>query len=201
MDTRKKVLLGVGLLAAVFLLGKGNRVSPLNQADPSWANKPVGNGGRSYSAIGCVVTAITAAVNALRGTSFRPSDLMPGGRAGLTSADYTGGSVKSDQAFARLGCVVTGRIDNARRSMGIPTMCQIIDTALAAGQLALLRVDYDLTTSETNHTVVCYAKSGSSYTCMDPAGGKVIQIPASSLSVQRSPTKVYEVTGIQTVRK
>ncbi len=202
MDTRQKIRLAAALVAVYLLFGrKGLRVKPLSQGDIRWAGQTVGNSSSTYSSIGCVVTAVTMAANALRGTNYTPNDLRPGGNAGLTSSYYDGGAIRSEQAFAKLGCRVTGRVDNGRVSLGVPTMCQIIDTALASGQLALLRVDYDLASPETNHTVVCYSHDGDSYVCVDPAGGRVIKIPGSTLQMQRTADKLYSVTGIQSVAK
>jgi hypothetical protein len=201
METKQKVILGLGLLAAVVLLGKGDKsVRPLNQGDPSWKSKRVGNGSDNYGNIGCVCTAVTMTVNALRGTSFTPDDLMPGAGAGLNTGDYDGSSIKSAQVFEKLGCVQTGRTD-AARSLGVPTMCSVIDTALGAGQLVVLRVDYDLTKAGTNHSVVCFKKDAGHYVCADPAGGVIIRIPEGSLILQRTSSRQYTVTGIQTVAK
>lgn len=177
-------------------------VTLLAQGDPQWASKLVGvttNPTKTYAAVGCVVTALTIAANALLGRRLLPSDLQPGGSAGLTSAHYTGVGINSGPAAAALGLKIVGRIGESaanRTELGLSTMRGAIDKALASGGLALVRVDYDLSSPESNHTLVCFGRDATGYLCADPAGGKKVTLSLTGLFTQRSPTKTYAAVGV-----
>lgn len=181
----------------------------LSQSDPRWRDKLVGNGRATYNAVGCVVTAMAVAMNTLRAaqdpnaSAITPDMLMPG-RGLLDASDYDGGAIRSDQAFGKLGFVTRDRVRNvSRTAANIAMMRALIDSTLAAGGVALLRVDYDLSTPADNHTLCCFARFGDSltsrrYFCVDPAGGITLELNAD-LWVQRTPTKLYSVVGVQPV--
>lgn len=196
METRTKVALGLLVVGAFVFSRRGavgsSNVRPLAQGDSRWGNLLVGNGSSPYKATGCVVTCVTMVVNALTGASLTPDHLRPG--IMLTSAEYAGGAILSEQAFARLGCVVRNRI---RDSRDVSAMCALIDDTLSKGGLAVVRVDYDLSTPEDNHSVVCFAHDGTGYKCADPANGSIITL-SHSLFLQK-PSKTYNATGVQPV--
>jgi len=113
-----------------------------------------------------------------------------------------GASIISGIAATALGLTITGRIEPAlanRSVSGVSNMRATIDRTLSSGGLALIRVDYDLSTADTNHTVVCFGRDGSGYLCADPAGGKQITLSSSGLFVQRTPTKTYAAVGVAPV--
>lgn len=220
METHTKIAIAVGV-GALILFSRRSRASDggrmtrsntgsagtksvetLAQGDPRWGGFLVGNTTdrtKTYANVGCVTTAITAALNALRGTRFTPADLRPGAAAGLNSSHYQGASIISDTAAPALGLVIAGRIAPAlsnRSAQGLANMRAAIERALAGGGLALVRVDYDLTTADANHTVVCFARDPTGYLCMDPAGGKRITLSFDGLFTQRTPTKTYAAVGV-----
>jgi hypothetical protein len=176
-------------------------VMPLRQGDPRWGSQTVGNGGpsKTYAAVGCVTTAMTVAVNALRGTGYTPDALRPGGAAGLTSAHYTGASMRTDLVAPALGLKIEGRVapgSGNRTPEGLRLMLATLDNALARGGLVLVRVDYDLSTEDTNHTVTCFARDATGYKCVDPGNGDIITLSADALFFQRSQTKTYAAVGL-----
>ncbi len=201
MQTRTKILLGIAVAYLLFAK-KGGAVSLgsgrfLAMGDPRWGSKTVGNGPGVYSGIGCVTTAVTIAVNMLKGTTLTPDQLKPG--IMLAASDYDRDSIFSDQAFSKLGCVVRGRVRGlARTSSNIAMMKSLIDDCLAKGGVALVRVDYDVSTQNDNHTVVCFAHSALGYQCADPAGGVEV-ILDDNLFARRSASKTYSANGVQPV--
>lgn len=202
-----KIAIGVGVAYLLLFAKRGSAmplvaagrvfVRPLAQGDPRWGAKFVGNSTKTYANIGCVTTAVTMAVNALKGTSLTPDMMQPGKM--LTTSDYDGASIKSDQALARLGCIVRGRIRAvAHNAGGIAQMRNLLDDTLMKEGVAIVRVDYDTSTPEDNHSVVCFARDANGYHCADPAGGTMITLDAN-LECRRTSTKFYAATGVQPV--
>lgn len=194
-----------GGLALLYFLMRSSNVSAsslgtglfLNQADLRWGSKTVGNGNGTYAAIGCVTTCVTIVVNMLKGTTLTPDQLKPG--IMLTAADYDGSSIRSDQALARLGCVVRGRVRSLNRTASsIAQMRSLIEDCLTQGGVAIVRVDYNLSTAEDNHSVVCFKKTAAGYHCADPAGGVEV-ILDDRLFARRSASKTYSANGVQPV--
>lgn len=206
METRTKILLGGALFAVVWLAASsraraagfigGGFMQPLNQGDPAWKNTLVGNSTRTCGDVGCVVTSMAMAANSLRGTNWTPADLRPGYAAGLKATDYSGAGLVLESAAQKLGLKCFDRIvDSQRNQAGIDNMRALIEATLANAGVAVLRVDYDLSSPETNHTIVCYAHSPAGYECMDPAGGKPITLD-ERLFLQRTSTKQYSCNGV-----
>lgn len=192
-----------GGLALLFFFMRSSKVSALgtgrflNQADLRWGSKTVGNGNGTYAAIGCVTTCVTIVVNMLKGTTLTPDQLKPG--IMLTAADYIGSAIASDQALTRLGCVVRGRVRSLNRTASsIAQMRSLIDDCLAKGGVAIVRVDYDLSTAKDNHSVVCFKKTAAGYHCADPAGGVEV-ILNDQLVARRTPKLLYSANGVQPV--
>lgn len=212
----RAAFVGLAAFAVLALASRRSSVSEkamnaktLNQADPRWANLLVGNSNATYRVIGCVVTAMCVAMNTLKAArdpnakALLPDMLMPS-RGLLSASDYEGGAIRSDQAFAKLGFTTRDRVRNvARTAANIAMMRALIDATLAGGGVALLRVDYDLSTPADNHTVTCFARFGDSmtsrrYFAVDPAGGVTIEFNADLLC-QRTSGKLYSVVGVQPV--
>lgn len=172
---------------------------PLNQSDLRWGLTLIGNSsGSTCASVGCVVTSLTMAVNALRAKSFIPPDLRPGGAAGLTTFNYTPGSAAMvlETAAERLQLKIAGRVrSSARDAAGLANMRRLIDDALAKKGLAILRIDYDPSSPADNHSIVCFGKFGSEYFCADPAGGVSIALD-QNLFCQRTSSKAYFCNGV-----
>jgi hypothetical protein len=194
------------------LPGAGGLVVPLNQGDPRWNDLVVGNSsagpdksGRSphrFGLIGCVSTSATFAINTLTGQQLTPPEVvrraLPFFINGKTPSGPGVLMVLTTKSLSQFGvkCGEKVNSDDRNRTNDLPKLRAALDATLAAGGVALVRVDYDLTSPETNHTIACFAKAPDGYKCADPAGGVIITLDPSTLAVQRTKTKVYSVTGV-----
>lgn len=186
----------------------------VGQANPEWAAMDVGFSKEKSADVGCVLAGFTASVNALTGQMLTPRDVNEMAKA---ANRFTKASLHTTDLAPLLACKKTPSIDKTRV---LPTLKGLIREALAeevdggggvtddkgrpgkGGGLALIRIDYDLTTPQTtNHTIVCYASSvdkngRETWACMDPAGaGKYIELDGD-LFVQRTAKRKYFAVGV-----
>jgi hypothetical protein len=199
MRTPVKVVLAV-LVAGILLRAKSSKagtmtaagattVRLLGQGDPQWAKQTVGFSTQTMENVGCVLTALTIAINALTGRALTPVQVNDTAKA---NSAFTGAGIISGDVAKLFGCRKTTPITDSRN---VPEIRALIDDTLAKGGLALVRVDYELGTPNSNHTIVCFGRSAAGYECADPAGlGKLITLD-SNLFVQRTTSKKYFGVG------
>jgi hypothetical protein len=180
----------------------GSNIKLLGQGDPAWASLAVGFSTRTMSDIGCVLTALTMAINALTGQQLSPIDVNAFAKAmgnkGAKLPGFDGASIFSSNVASLLGCRKTTAISDSRN---VPEIRALIDDTLAKGGLALVRVDYELGTPNSNHTIVCFRRTPAGYECADPAGtGKIITLN-NDLFIQRTSTRQYFGVGCAPIFK
>jgi hypothetical protein len=213
VQTSTKIFLGVSVVAlwlatrkrnaGAQMVASGLNVLPLNQGASTWGSKLVGNSTdvkNTYARVGCVVTALTIAANTLLGKNFTPDQLRPNGGAGVPSSVYSGASIGNFEAAARalgLSALEAQRIRNSpRTAASLANMRLLLDDTLSRGGVATVRVDYDTATPEDNHTLICFSRDQFGYKCADPAGGVIVTLEPSTLTVRRSSSKTYAATGV-----
>jgi hypothetical protein len=181
VQTSTKIFLGVGVVAlwlatrkrnaGAQMVASGLNVLPLNQGASTWGSKLVGN-----------------------------STDVKNTCAGVPSSVYSGASIGNFEAAARalgLSALEAQRIRNSpRTAASLANMRLLLDDTLSRGGVATVRVDYDTATPEDNHTLICFSRDQFGYKCADPAGGVIVTLEPSTLTVRRSSSKTYAATGV-----
>lgn len=197
MKTVTKVALAVCGFGLMMSGGKAKSsvmkyaVKTLNMLNPEWGKKFVGNSTELIEDVGCMVTAAIAAANMMKGRVMRVDD---GIEIIKKAGGFSGALLILDTAMRALGCY-SSDAERVRNSHNIPELRAKIDNTLDRGGLAMIHVDYDLSTPLSNHFIVCYGRENGKYLCMDPAGGALISLN-ENLFVQRTHTRQYTATGV-----
>lgn len=174
--------------------------TPQRGGDPRWGETLIGSSSKRINQVGCLVTVMSMACNRLRGTSLTPADVVAIGNR--NPGCFSGANTNTVNMAAALGLSspVRGRVfGDASRSQ----LRDCIDSALAAGGVVSLHVDYnrDQTgTLEGDHFVLCIGRvdipeQGPTYLCADPLKGTVRPIFADTLTGPAFSGKTYLVVG------
>jgi hypothetical protein len=187
---QKVAVVGGALWGLSLFVGGGLVVSKavrgLVQNSSAWGRMRLGNGGSTIGGGGCLLTALTMAVNALKGLSMTPPQVNDIGVA--AGAFGTNSSEMNPAILAQaLGLTIVERIRNDPTN--VAGMVRVVDEALAADGLAVVHVDY---TDDTrgDHFVLVNGKTGSGYTAVDPVSAKTITLDGGL----RGPSKWGSVT-------
>ena len=223
MDRNTKLALAVAAVAGVFFFSKKSRaesgagaalaiantfgggaalVKPLAQGDPRWASLAVGFSQQRCALVGCVLTTLTMATNALRGTNLTPPEVneivkrFPNGFS--SSGSGVALNLGAGPAAHAVGLEIGVRL---QEGSSIADVQRVTTAAIAGGGLAAVRVIYDEHDGKpSGHTVLCFGSGPEGLLCADPANGgassgKIITIPPSGV-LQRIPGKLtYTLTG------
>lgn len=166
------------------------------QGDARWAAVPVGEGREPFSAVGCMVTSLTAAAGALGTSTSTPPQANDAIKA---AGGFSGTSLILTKAAATLGLRA---VEGERIRAGQGTRGELraaLDDTLDRGGLALVHVDYDTASPTANHFILCFARDADgAYLCHDVAGpaAKVIKLAPATLDVQRTPSRRYTAAGV-----
>jgi hypothetical protein len=197
MKTITKVALAVCGFGLMMSGGKAKSsvmkyaVKTLNMLSPEWGKTFVGNSTELVENVGCMATAAIASANMMKGRVMRVDD---GIQIIKNAGGFSGSLLILDTAMKALGCY-SSDAERVRNSRNIPELRAKIDNTLERGGLAMIHVDYDLSTPTSNHFIVCYGREAGKYLCMDPAGGALIALD-ENLHVQRTQTRHYDATGV-----
>lgn len=138
--------------------------SPLFQNDPRWKDTPIGlQNSLTISQVGCLLTSMAMVMNHF-GASETPASL----NARMKAANgFSGAWIKAAQVpaqFPQLGVVRQKHLE----CKGQPAPLDLVDAAIAAGSLVVVRVDWTPDAAIDSHWVVIHAKRGSDYAIWDP---------------------------------
>ncbi len=204
METKTKVLIGLGAVAAFLVLQRsvGGFVSGvLGQAfmggkRTPWASLKLGTGSSTIGAGGCILVSLTTAFN-----RFNPGSPMTPDVANdilKSKGAFVGSNMRIDDGAAALGIDLQEDI----RGASVAAMKAAIDKTLDAGGMALLRVAHGSVTAAGDHTVLITGRSGGGYTAADPALAKTIAIDSNLRSDAGSAwgaKKPYTGVQVQTL--
>jgi hypothetical protein len=175
---QKVAVVGGALWGASLLVGGSGglvvskAVRGLVQNSDAWGRMRLGTGGSTIGGGGCLLTALTMAVNALKGLSMTPPQVND---VGVAAGAFGSNSSEMNPAVLAqaLGLHIVERIRN--EPTHVPDMIRVVDEALAAGGLAVVHVDYT-EDARGDHFVLVNGKTGSGYTAVDPVSGKTISL-------------------------
>ncbi|MDX9990142.1 C39 family peptidase [Thiothrix unzii] len=144
------------------------------QADPAWANMPVGSSGEPMSAVGCTLTSIAMGLSGL-GYPLTPGEVNAKltSNAGLTDNGYV---IWNKVATLTKGAVAVVPVDNSYAR---------IDRELAANRPVIVKV---LLGGIVQHWVLVVGKEGQEYIALDSLNKTKKPVLLSSLS-----SKIYAV--------
>jgi len=185
-----------GRMRSVKVLGQ-NYLFPNSGIVAPWARVPLGNGSSSIGGAGCIEVSMTMAFN-----SYNPDTPM--------TPDVANGLMKSAGAFAvgsssmvlKTGANALGLDmpdDQHTQPADVATIHRILDKALSANALALLRVYHGGNRTMGDHTVLVYGSDGSNYLAADPALVRPITFNSNLVSADGAlwgPHVPYEGMGV-----
>ncbi len=182
---QKVAVVGGGFWAASLFIGGGVVVSKavrgLVQNSSAWGGNQLGFGSSTIGRGGCLITALTMAVNAILGRSLSPADVNQIGR-NVGAFAPNSSDVDPAQLARALGLKIGERIRGMPDDLG--NMIRVVDEALLAGGLAVVHVDHE-GDRDGDHFIVINAKTASGYTAVDPVNAKTIPLTAGL----RGPSK------------
>ena len=149
------------------------------QADPAWANMPVGNSGETMSAVGCTLTSISMGLSGL-GHPLTPGEV----NAKLTQ---NGG-------FTKNGYVIWGKVatltEGAIEVVTVDNSYARFDRELAANRPVIVKV---LLGGIVQHWVLVVGKEGREYIALDPLNKAKQPVPLSSVSSKIYAMRVFKM--------
>ena len=147
------------------------------QADPAWANMPVGNSGETMSAVGCTLTSIAMGLSGL-GYPLTPGEVNAKltSNAGFTDNGYV---IWNKVATLTNGAVAVVPVDNSYAR---------IDRELAANRPVIVKI---LLGGIVQHWVLVVGKEGHEYIALDSLNKTKKPVLLSSLSSNIYAVRVF----------
>ena len=174
------------------------------QGDPGWGHDQLGEGTSSMGGGGCLVTSLTmlAMYFGTKNTSLTPGQANIDMRK--ASAFIEG---KSDLVMHR-GAAVLGleapAEDRLKSYWGDPALKKLLLDTIALGDAAIIHVSTDGDPKDGGeHFIAAFKIEGDCIVCADPALGRPVFIPLSTMSLKvmwRDKEKLYQIVSVAPVR-
>lgn len=149
------------------------------QADPAWANMPVGGSGETMSAVGCTLSSIAMGLSGL-GHTLTPGEVCE--------------TLKKNAGFTKNGYVIWGKVarltDGAVEVVTVDTSYARLDRELSENRPVIVKV---LLGGVIQHWVLVVGKEEQEYIALDPLNKAKQPVLLSSLSDKIYALRVFKV--------
>lgn len=180
------------------------RMRHFYQGSSAWGSDLVGNGSSSMAKAGCLVTSMTAIAFFLDtvGATMNP------GVANALMKDIPGSFIGSNMKMHVAAKALNLQAPTAERTYGPwgdPAHRNALVKAIENGECAIVHVSTDGDPKDGGeHFIAAYAIADGQVLCSDPALGRSVTIPLSTMAtvvMWRDKPKQYQIVSVAPVRK
>ena len=174
-----------------------NNVRNFWQNDDKWGPELIGYSTNTIGRVGCLLTTLTIATNALNKHSYTPKD------ANIIVREANG--FKDDSLLTAMAAESLGLKTMAVVKGTLASMKDAVDLSLQNGGFAILHVEFDPRNgNQGDHFVLIHSRIDGYYNASDPAYGATIKISSDldgDVASTKSHVKLYKPNSVTPIFK